>query len=77
MGIAVLVKGVTVRYETFGLETSRKWGVARITGKVSADFLPITSNRDDFLRDASEFAAFTITIVQMFRSLLLQRYKNT
>lgn len=58
-GIAVLVKGVTVRYETFGLETSRKWGVARITGKVSADFLPITSNRDDFLRDAPEFAVFT------------------
>lgn len=59
MGIAVLVKGVTVRYETFGLETSRKWGVTRITGKVSADFLSITSNRDDFLRDAPEFAAFT------------------
>lgn len=59
MGISVLVKGVLVRYETFGLETSRKWGVARITGKVSADFLPITSNRDDFLRDAPEFSAFT------------------
>ncbi|HBH46815.1 MAG: hypothetical protein A2445_04730 [Candidatus Jacksonbacteria bacterium RIFOXYC2_FULL_44_29] len=59
MGIAVLVKGVLIRYETFGLETSRKWGVARITGKVSADFLPITSNRDDFLRDSPEFIAFT------------------
>ena len=57
-GIAVTVKGVLVRYETFGLDTSRKFGVTRITGKVEADFLPITSSRDEFIRDSEEFAAF-------------------
>lgn len=55
LGIAVMVKGVLVRYETFGMDTSRKWGVTRITGKVNADFLSITSSRDDFIRDADEF----------------------
>lgn len=59
IGIAVLVKGVLVKYETFGLENSRRWGVTRITGKINADFLPITSSRDDFLRDAPEFIIFT------------------
>ncbi len=44
--------------ELFGLENSRKWGIARITGRVNADFLPITSNRDDFIRDAPEFLLF-------------------
>lgn len=57
-GVAVAVKGVTVRRETFGLETSRQSGATRITGRVNADFLPITSGRDDFLRDEPAFAAF-------------------
>jgi len=58
IGIAVSVKGVLVRYEPFGLETSRKWGVTRLTGRVNADWLPITSNRDDFLRDSEVFQLF-------------------
>lgn len=58
LGIGVSVRGVLVRYETFGLETSRRFGVARITGKLNADFLTITSGRDDFLRDTPEFLMF-------------------
>lgn len=58
LGIGVTVRGVLVRYETFGLETSRRFGVARITGKLNADFLVITSGRDDFLRDTPEFQIF-------------------
>lgn len=57
-GIAVCVKDVMIRNELFGLEHSRKWGVTRITGRVNADFLPITSNRDDFIRDMPEFLLF-------------------
>jgi len=57
-GIAVLVKGVLVRHEPLGMEKSRKSGVTRITGRINADFLPITSNRDDFIRDSPEFQAF-------------------
>lgn len=55
LGIGVAVKGILIRHETFGLETSRRVGVSRITGRVNADFLPITSSRDDFIRDAPEF----------------------
>lgn len=55
LGIAVCVRGVLIRYEPFGLDTSRKIGAARVTGKIHADFLPVTSSRDDFLRDSIEF----------------------
>ena len=58
LGLAVCVKGVLVRHETFGMDTSRRLGVARITGKVNADWLPITSGRDDFIRDSEEFTVF-------------------
>ena len=70
IGIAVLVKGVLVKYETFGLETSRKWGVTRITGKINADFLPITSSRDDFLRDTPEYVIFSDLIKKEIAKVL-------
>lgn len=56
-GIGVAVKGVLVRYESFGMERSHAIGARRITGRVNADFLTITSSRDDFLRDTAEFRA--------------------
>ncbi len=51
LGIEVKVKQVTVRRELFGMET---WGraMARVTGEVNADFLPITSDRTGFLKDS-------------------------
>ena len=52
------LKGVLVRYEPLGLDTSRKLGVTRLTGRVNADWLPITSGRDDFIRDSAEFITF-------------------
>ncbi len=57
-GLAVRVKGVLIRYESFGMELSRKAGVQRITGAVQADFLPVTSSRDNFLLDTPEYTAF-------------------
>lgn len=61
-GIAVTVKGVLVRYEQFGLDKSKKYGAGRITGKINADFLPITSGRDDFQRDSEPFIAFQTAV---------------
>jgi len=73
LGIAVHVKGVLIRYEQFGLTLSRKWGAGRITGRVHADFLPVTSSRDDFVRDSAEFMVFEQTmqkeVTQALRSL--------
>ena len=57
-GVNVLVRGVTIRQELFGLEYTHTYGVSRIAGSVEADFLPITSGRDDFIRDSKEFVHF-------------------
>lgn len=57
-GIGVTVKGVLIRHEALRLDTSRRYGATRISGRVAADFLPVTSGRDDFIRDAPEFLAF-------------------
>jgi hypothetical protein len=57
LGIDVKVKGVTVRKELFGMET---WGpaVARIKGEINANFLPITSDRSNFVTDSEEYQEF-------------------
>ena len=57
-GIECKVKQVTIKREFFGIE---KWGVsvaARVTGEIHADFLPITSDRTDFIRDTPQYFAF-------------------
>jgi hypothetical protein len=57
LGIAVKVKGVTVKKDLFGMET---WGkvVARIKGEINADFLPITSDRSNFIIDSDQYREF-------------------
>ena len=57
LGIEIKVKQVTVRRELFGMET---WGraMARISGEVNADFLPVTSDRTGFPRDSAEYREF-------------------
>jgi len=57
LGIEVKVKQVTIKRELFGMETWGK-GMARVRGEVSADFLPITSDRTGFIRDSQEYTAF-------------------
>lgn len=56
-GIACRVKQVLVKRELFSLAS---WGgvAARVTGEVHADFLPLTSDRNDFVRDSPEYGAF-------------------
>ncbi len=56
-GIACRVKQVLVRREFFSIAS---WGAvaARIIGEAHADFLPLTSDRNDFVRDSPEYHAF-------------------
>lgn len=51
------VKGATIKREFFGME---KHGteIARIKGEVNADFLPITSDRTNFIKDLPEYEKF-------------------
>jgi len=57
LGIEVKVKQVTVKRELFGLE---HWGkiASRIRGEVCADFLPVTTDRSDFVIDSPQYQAF-------------------
>lgn len=57
LGINIKVKGVTIKKELFGMET---WGkaVSRIKGEINADFLPITSDRTNFITDSGEYQEF-------------------
>jgi len=61
LGIDIKVKGVTVKKALFGMET---WGkvIARIRGEINADFLPITSDRSNFVVDSPEYRAFVKVI---------------
>lgn len=79
-GIAVKVKGVTVRREFFGLQYSREIGAKRITGEVRADFLPLTAGRDNFIKQSPEYQEFTKVIFkkarEVFRDLKKMRKRR-
>lgn len=57
LGIDIKVKGATIKRDLFGMET---WGkiVARIRGEIGVDFLPITSDRSNFVTDSDEYQEF-------------------
>jgi hypothetical protein len=56
-GIQCKVKQVTIKKEFFGLEELGEKAF-RITGEVNADFLPITSGRNDFIKDSLQYKEF-------------------
>lgn len=56
-GITIRVKGVAVATSLFGFEQSRTIGVSRLRGTVHADFVPITSSRDNVLVESPQFQA--------------------
>jgi hypothetical protein len=57
LGIDIKVKGATVRRDLFGMET---WGkaIARVRGEIQANFLPVTSDRSNFVTDTPEYQEF-------------------
>lgn len=57
-GIAIRVKGVLVRKGFFGLENFVK-DLARIQGEVNADFLILTTDRSDFIKDNPQHEEFS------------------
>lgn len=61
-GIECKVRGVTIKREFFGLE-KLSVEAARITGEVNCDFLPITTDRTDFIKDSAEYKAFYETML--------------
>ncbi|MDA2935982.1 ATP-binding protein [Patescibacteria group bacterium AH-259-L05] len=57
-GIGCRVKQVFIKQELFGLDEKYRTLVRRITGNVNADFLPITTSRNDFIHDDPKYKLF-------------------
>lgn len=58
VGIGIRVKGVLIKRETFNIEASHKISVRRLSGEVNADFLPVTSSRNDLVIDSPQYEEF-------------------
>lgn len=71
-GITIRVKGVAVMQSPFGFEQSRALGISRLRGVLHADFLPITSSRDNVITDAPEFLAVYEGMQSEIRKVLKQ-----
>jgi len=68
LGIEVKVKQITVKRELFGLEQSGKI-VSRIRGEVHADFLPVTTDRSNFITDSPQYQAFRAVMDKVIREV--------
>lgn len=69
VGVAIKVKGVTVKREFFGLQDSHEIGVKRITGEIRANFLPLTAGRDNFIKHSPEYQEFKKIIVEKVKKV--------
>ena len=58
IGIGIRVKGILIKRETFDLESAHSLSTRRLTGEIRVDFLPITTSRNDFLKDSAEYDLF-------------------
>lgn len=68
IGIDIKVKKVTIKKELFNMVT---WGkdAARIKGEIHADFLPITSDRSNFILDSSEYKEFLKAVQKVIEEI--------
>jgi len=57
-GVECRVKQVLIKREFFDLNRKPQPALARITGWVNADFLPITTARNNFIQDSAEYKLF-------------------
>ncbi|HDT15564.1 MAG TPA: ATP-binding protein [Firmicutes bacterium] len=66
-GILVRSKHVAVKRMSFGLTPSQ---LIRITGEVNSDFLKLTSDRNDIMRDTPEFDAFKSVMDRIIKQVV-------
>ncbi|MEW6086777.1 MAG: ATP-binding protein [bacterium] len=67
-GISCKVKQVTITKDFFNLEKYIK-NIARISGEVNADFLPITSDRTGFIKDTPQYKKFLEVMEQIIERI--------
>lgn len=77
-GIECKVRMVTIKKDFFGME-SWPYDVKRISGEVNCDFIPITSDRTDFIKDSPEYIAFRKVMDRVLERVkhALQQFSDT
>jgi len=75
-GIECRVKKVFIRRDLFGLDKKYYHGVARITGSINADWLPLISSRSDFIIDSPEYKLFAQLIKNELEKVLIDLKKK-
>ncbi|TSC68011.1 MAG: hypothetical protein G01um101466_571, partial [Parcubacteria group bacterium Gr01-1014_66] len=68
-GITIRVKQIAVTKSLFGFESSHAVGVNRLRGWINADFLPITSSRDNVIWDSDEHQAIHVKMREILRGI--------
>ncbi len=76
VGVGIRVKEVLIKRETFEIESSHKVSTHRLTGEVRADFLPITTDRGNFLTDSKEYQDFYLIMKKKLRRVIKQLEKS-
>lgn len=69
-GIGIRVKGILIKRETFNIETAHSLSVRRLSGEINADFLPVTSSRDNLVVDSGEYEEFYKVISKRLRKVI-------
>lgn len=77
-GIEITVNGIMVRRETFEMETDSIFLLHKLIGRVAADFLQITSDRNRFITDATEYQEFFTLMRKEIKKIavILKTYSN-
>jgi len=68
-GVEIKVKGVTIKKDLFGMEINYPQ-LNLLAGEVYADFLPITSDRTNFIIDSPEYQSFYKVMQEVLKRVL-------
>lgn len=76
IGVGVRVKEVLIKRDTFEIEASHSLSIRRLTGEVRADFLPVTTDRGNFLTDSKEYQFFYQVMKKKLRRVIKSLEKS-
>jgi len=71
-GIEIKVKKMFIKKEFFSLDRLHKVAINRIAGEINADFLPVTSGRNEFIKDSPEYLAFEEILEKRLKKIALE-----
>lgn len=75
-GIGIRVKGILIKRETFNIEAAHVLSVRRLSGEINADFLIVTSSRDNLVVDNPEYEEFYKVISKKLRRVIRMMEKS-